>query len=84
MDTAEKIAEEHVFKHVPGMDSAQNIETVYADSLTPKAFYSQYVAQNRPCLIKGAIKHYRRWKNGAAPSTYLKNVTMSLLLTILI
>ncbi|WP_104399029.1 cupin-like domain-containing protein [Vibrio penaeicida] len=72
MDTAEKIAEEHVFKHVPGMDSAQNIETVYADSLTPKAFYSQYVAQNRPCLIKGAIKHWPAMEKWRSPEYLLE------------
>ncbi|BCL69547.1 hypothetical protein TUMSATVNIG1_14980 [Vibrio nigripulchritudo] len=81
MEVADKVQEEHVFKFIPGMDSAPEIETVLASELTPKEFYDRYVSQNQPCLIKGAISHWEamdKWqdpeylkeKNGDSPTPY--------------
>ena len=54
---------EDVLKHIPNIDQATTVTTLDAASLTPKMFIKEYVAKNRPCLIKNAIKHWPALKN---------------------
>jgi hypothetical protein len=62
-----------ILKNVPGMAAATPVPTLHANALTERAFKSEYVANSRPCLIKGAVSHWpatRKWHD----REYLKRV----------
>jgi len=49
---------------MPNYAQAQALPLEVAESLTPQRFQREYVARNRPCLIKGAVTHwpaFSRW-----------------------
>ena len=73
--------DENILKNIPGIDAAQTITTIDAEQLTPKMFIEYFVSNNRPCLIKGAVKHWpaiKKWRDpdylkakcGDSPTTY--------------
>ncbi len=75
------IMTENILKHVPGIDTAQAVTTINAEQLTAKMFMDNFVSNNRPCLIKGAVKHWpaiKKWQDSNylnaqcrdAPTTY--------------
>ncbi len=49
---------EELFSIIPGREKAVAIPVVEADSLSEKDFISKWVAKNRACLVKGAVKHW--------------------------
>jgi hypothetical protein len=54
------------FNSVPGIDKAGKVPTVYAERLTPGEFLKNWVAENRACLVKGAVNHWpavEKWKD---------------------
>lgn len=59
---------------VPNFDSALNVDVEEADRLTGKTFRRRYVLQNRPCLIKGAIKHWPAFQKWIDPNYVLSRV----------
>jgi hypothetical protein len=62
-----------ILKNVPGMAAASPVPVLNADALTERMFKSEYVANSRPCLIKGAASHWpatAKWRD----REYLKNI----------
>lgn len=54
------------FSIIPGIDHPQAVPVVMAHMLTETRFKRDWVSQNRPCLIKGAVKHWpavQKWRN---------------------
>jgi hypothetical protein len=49
---------EAILKNVPGMAAAAPVAAVSAATLTESAFKGEYVANGRPCVIKGAVNHW--------------------------
>ncbi len=61
-----------IFTHVPGMKIASEVPVLNADELSESVFHGEYVAHSRPCLIRGAVKHWpavQKWRD----ADYLKN-----------
>jgi hypothetical protein len=58
-------------RHTPNYTQARSLVSVDAASISPQEFHSQFVARNRPCLLRGAAKHwpaFRLWHS----TSYLK------------
>lgn len=54
------------FSIIPGFKDAASVAVLRAESLTQKDFLENWVALNKPCLVKGAVKHWpavTRWKD---------------------
>jgi Cupin-like domain len=49
---------EKILANVPGMNSASEVPQLGAGELSEGVFHSEYVAYSRPCVIKGAVKHW--------------------------
>jgi hypothetical protein len=59
-------------KHVPGMKTASPVPVLRADEISESVFIGEYVSQSRPCVIKGAVRHWaatEKWRN----KDYLKS-----------
>lgn len=57
-----------LFSIVPGLDRAKPVPILSAETLNEKTFIDEWVAKNRPCLIKGAVAHWpavEKWKDKA-------------------
>ena len=53
-------------KNVPGMADATAVPVLDAATLSEAVFQNDYVAQSRPCVIRGAVKHWpasRKWRD---------------------
>ena len=53
------------FSIIPGIENAAPVAVLQAESLTRDEFNEKWVSMNKPCLIKGAVKHWpavNRWK----------------------
>ena len=53
-----------ILKNVPGMAAATPVPVLNANALTERVFKGEYVANSRPCLIRGAVSHWpaaRKW-----------------------
>jgi hypothetical protein len=51
---------------IPGIKNPQPVPVLQADKLTREVFMRDWVGRNRPCLIKGAVKHWpavQKWRN---------------------
>lgn len=60
-----KVIGEDIFSFLPGMNNAQKIPILYADTLEESSFRTNWVNKNKPCLIKGAVKHWpavQKWR----------------------
>jgi hypothetical protein len=60
-----KISDE-LFSFIPGIERASPVPVVKADGLTEADFYKNWVSNNKPCLIKGAVRHWpavKKWRN---------------------
>nr|BFF38252.1 hypothetical protein BACY1_00570 [Tenacibaculum mesophilum] len=54
-----------LFSFIPGIENAEGITTVEAETLTEKEFLEKWVSKNEACLIKGAVKKWpasKKWK----------------------
>lgn len=49
---------EEVLGNIPGIDEASPVPVVDAKQLTEKIFLNDFVNNNQPCLIRGAIQHW--------------------------
>jgi quercetin dioxygenase-like cupin family protein len=52
--------------HVPGMKHASLVPVLRAEDLTEKIFIGDYISNSRPCVIKGAVRHWaalEKWRN---------------------
>ena len=61
-----------VLTNVPGMKSASAVPELYARDLSEEVFNREYVATSRPCVIRGAVKHWAaldKWRD----KEYLKS-----------
>ncbi len=58
----------------PNYANAMPVDIVRADQISERDFYRHYVAQNRPCLLEGAIAHWPAFKQWHDIS-YLKQAT---------
>lgn len=66
-------------RHVPNYARARPLMVIDAASITPEKFQREFVARNRPCLLRGAVRHwpaYRLWHS----TDYLKNKVPDLML----
>src|SRR6185503_3728668 len=57
---------EAILKHVPGMANAAAVPVRDAGALCEEIFLNEFVANSRPCLIKGAVRHWPafiKWRN---------------------
>ena len=61
-----------VLDNIAGMKNAANVAVFDADDLTEEVFLGVHVANSRPCLVKGAIRHWPAMKNWRNPD-YLKD-----------
>jgi hypothetical protein len=62
---------------LPNRDKARAMEVVEASSLTPERFFGEYVEQLKPCLIRGAARHwpaFEKWRDAGYLKTALGNV----------
>ena len=62
-----------ILKNVPGMAAATPVPVLQANALSEREFKGAYVANSRPCLIKGAVSHWpaiRKWHD----REYLKRI----------
>lgn len=60
------------FSVIPGIEHAGTVPEIRAEDLTKEVFIKEWVNKNRPCLVKGAVKHWpavHSWGN----KEYLKN-----------
>lgn len=68
------------FAHTPNYGRAKPLEAIDAGSISEEQFHRQYVMQNRPCVLRGAIAHWPAVAKWGQPG-YLKqrsaNVMMS-------
>ncbi|MBB5622459.1 hypothetical protein HDE69_003534 [Pedobacter cryoconitis] len=54
------------FSVIPGIENAAGVNVVNASDLCESSFKRDWVSQNKPCLIKGAVKHWpavKKWKD---------------------
>ena len=52
--------------HVPGMRHAVRVTELRAEKLETGLFHSQHVEKSRPCVVKGAVRHWpamRNWRD---------------------
>ena len=62
-----------ILKHVPGMATATPVPSFEADALSESAFMREYISQSRPCVIRGAVRHWpasKKWRD----REYLKSL----------
>ena len=62
-----------ILKNVPGMATATRVPVLPAGTLTESVFKNDYVANSRPCVVRGAVAHWpatRKWRDGE----YLKRL----------
>jgi hypothetical protein len=62
-----------ILKNVPGMATATSVPVLNANALTERIFKAEYVANSRPCLIRGAVSHWpatSKWHD----REYLKSI----------
>src|SRR5687767_3754332 len=55
-----------LFSIVPGINNASAVQILDADTLQEEEFIDNWVFPNKPCLIKGAVKHWpavKKWKS---------------------
>lgn len=55
-----------LFSIIPGINHASTVPVLDADTLTEEEFITNWVFPNKPCLIKGAVKHWpavQKWKD---------------------
>jgi Cupin-like domain len=55
-----------LFSIVPGIEKAGTVPEVDAKSITEKEFRKEWISKNRPCLVKGAVKHWpamEKWRD---------------------
>jgi hypothetical protein len=58
----------------PNYADAMAVDTVYADQISEADFYREYVSQNRPCHLVGAVAHWPAFKQWSDIG-YLKQAT---------
>ena len=61
-----------ILKHVPAMLQAAAVPALRAEDLSESVFIADYVSASRPCVIKGAVKHWaavQNWRD----KNHLKN-----------
>lgn len=64
--------DERILSNIPGMNDARSVAVVQAENLSEAEFRREYVNQNIPVLVKGAIRHWpavERWTD----KQYLKD-----------
>lgn len=55
-----------LFSIIPGIRQASAVPVIDARDLKEEVFREQWVARNRPCLVKGAVRHWpavEKWKD---------------------
>lgn len=55
-----------ILANVPGMRDAPEVPELDAGTLTESVFNSEYVANSRPCVIRGAVRHWaalEKWRD---------------------
>jgi ribosomal protein L16 Arg81 hydroxylase len=61
-----------ILKHVPGMKHASAVPVLRAEDLSESVFMGEYVANSKPCVIRGAVKHWAAMQNWR-DKNHLKN-----------
>lgn len=56
----------------PNYERALPVDSVDAASISPEQFHRDYVARNRPCVLRGAVKHWPAFERWHQPA-YLKS-----------
>ena len=52
-----------ILKHVPGMKHATAVPVLRAEDLSESVFIREYVSNSKPCVIRGAVKHWAAVQN---------------------
>ena len=52
-----------ILKHVPGMEHASAVPVLRAEELSESVFIGEYVSNSKPCVIRGAVKHWAAVQN---------------------
>ena len=52
-----------ILKHVPGMKHASAVPVLRAEDLSESVFIGEYVSNSKPCVIRGAVKHWAAVQN---------------------
>src|SRR5580658_5952692 len=47
-----------LFSIIPGIEAPGSVPVLQAEALTEEVFREEWVSKNRPCLVKGAVKHW--------------------------
>lgn len=64
------------FSIIPGIENASILPTLMADEINETIFIRDWVNNNKPCLVKGAVKHWpamQLWKNKSYWKTACEN-----------
>lgn len=55
-----------ILTHVPGMRNAPSVPVLEAGILSEAIFVGEYVSNSRPCIVRGAAKHWaamKKWRS---------------------
>ena len=55
-----------ILKHVPGMKRAASVPVYRVEELSESFFIGEHVSQSKPCVIRGAVRHWpalRNWRD---------------------
>ena len=52
-----------ILKHIPGMKHASGVPVLRAEELSESVFIGEYVSNSKPCVIRGAVKHWAAVQN---------------------
>jgi ribosomal protein L16 Arg81 hydroxylase len=61
-----------ILEHVPGMKHASAVPAHRAEDLGESVFMGEYVSNSKPCVIRGAVKHWPAMQNWR-DKNHLKN-----------
>jgi hypothetical protein len=70
---SEPLMSDAILKNIPGMKQAEPVAVLRAEDLPESVFFRDHVSNSRPCVIKGAVRHWpasRHWRG----ADYLKNL----------
>jgi len=57
-----------ILDHIPGMKNAMRVAVFDVHALSEEVFVGEYVLNSRPCLVKGAVRHWPAFQNWRDPA----------------
>lgn len=71
-ETKPEVIIDDLFSMIPGIENATQVQVVMSNDLSEKKFNKDWVAPNKPCLIKGAVKHWPAIQHFKSEEYWLK------------